>query len=70
MPQTAVTCREESITAPGSHSMDHTLAVWALGGSPEAVAEVYKSHDYTEPVHPSPEPITDTNFPEHLGDAK
>ncbi|KZV76470.1 hypothetical protein PENSPDRAFT_680138 [Peniophora sp. CONT] len=53
-----------------NHSMDHTLAVYALGGSPEAVAEVYKSHDYTEPVHPSPEPITDTNFFEHLGDAK
>ncbi|KZV76471.1 hypothetical protein PENSPDRAFT_731080 [Peniophora sp. CONT] len=53
-----------------NHSMDHTLAVWALGGSPEAVAEVYKSHDYTELVHPSPEAITDANFFEHLGDAK
>lgn len=53
-----------------SHAMDHTLAVWSLGGSPEAVAEVYKSHDYTELVHPSPEAITDANFFEHLGDVK
>ena len=53
-----------------SHSMDHTLAVWALGGSPEAVEEVYRSHDYTERVRPSPQPITDANFFAHLGDAK
>ncbi|VDC05665.1 unnamed protein product [Peniophora sp. CBMAI 1063] len=53
-----------------NHSMDHTLAVYALGGSPEAVAEVYKSHNYNEPILPSPEPITDANVLEHLGDAK
>lgn len=53
-----------------SHAMDHTLAVYALGGSPEAIAEVYGSHDYNDPIRPSPESITDANFFKHLGDAE
>lgn len=48
--------------------MDHILAVYALGGSPEAIEETYLSHDYNDAVHPSPNRITDANFFEHLGD--
>ncbi|VDB98220.1 unnamed protein product [Peniophora sp. CBMAI 1063] len=53
-----------------NHVMDHILAVYGLGGSPEAIEETYISHDYNEPVKPSPERITDANFFKHLGDDK
>ncbi|KZV67427.1 hypothetical protein PENSPDRAFT_754925 [Peniophora sp. CONT] len=53
-----------------NHAMDHILAVYGLGGSPEAIEETYISHDYNDPVKPSPERITDANFFEHLGDDK
>ena len=50
--------------------MDHILAVYGLGGSPEAIEETYLSHDYNVPVQASPERISDANFFEHLGDEK
>jgi len=38
-----------------------------VGSTPEALEEVYVTHDYNEPVKQSP-PITDDNFADHLGD--
>ncbi|KAI0028806.1 hypothetical protein K488DRAFT_89369 [Vararia minispora EC-137] len=52
-----------------NHVMDHLFAMWSIGASAEALEEVYVTHDYEDPVKPSPEPITDSNFVEHLGDA-
>jgi hypothetical protein len=53
-----------------SHVMDHMLSLYSMGGTAEAIEEVYVSHDYEDPVTHSPEPITDENFAQHLGDAK
>ena len=50
--------------------MDHILAVYSLGGSPQAIKETYISHDYNEAVRPSPNRITDDNFFEHVGDSE
>lgn len=50
--------------------MDHILAVYALGGSPEAIEETYISHNYNDAVKQSPNRITDDNFFEHLGDTE
>ena len=50
--------------------MDHILAVYSLGGSPQAIEETYISHDYNEAVRPSPNRITDDNFFEHVGDSE
>ncbi|KAI0028811.1 hypothetical protein K488DRAFT_57715 [Vararia minispora EC-137] len=51
-----------------NHVMDHLLAMWGVGATADALEEVYVTHDYEEPVQPSPEPITDSNFVAHLGD--
>ena len=45
-------------------------AALAGGSTAEGIEEVYTSHDYEDPVEPSPEPITDENFVEHLGDPR
>ena len=50
--------------------MDHILAVYGLGGAPEAIEETYISHDYNDTVQPSPNRITDANFFEHIGDSE
>lgn len=46
------------------------MAIYGLGASPDIIADAYKSHDYLKPAFDSPEPITDKNFVEHLGDAR
>jgi hypothetical protein len=46
------------------------LAIYALGASPQIIEDAYKTHDYLKPAFDSPEPITDKNFTEHLGNAK
>ena len=50
------------------------LAIYGLGASPEIIEEAYSRdlslHDYLKPVYDSPEPVTDKNFAEHLGDGR
>jgi len=46
------------------------LAIYGLGASPDIIADAYKRHDYLKPAFDSPEPITDKNFTEHLGDER
>jgi hypothetical protein len=50
--------------------MGHLLSAYAMGGTAECLEEVYISHNYQEPVKPSPEVITDSNFVKHLGDIR
>ncbi len=44
------------------------LAIYGLGASPDIIADAYKRLNYLLPAFDSPEPITDKNFTEHLGD--
>jgi hypothetical protein len=53
-----------------NHAAHHILAIYGLGASPDIIADAYKRHDYLKPAFDSPEPITDENFVEHLGDAR
>jgi hypothetical protein len=53
-----------------SHSTHHMLAIYALGASPEIIEDAYSRHDYLKPAFDSPEPITEKNFNEHLGDER
>ena len=55
-----------------SHASHHVLAVYALGASAELVRDIYyKTHvPILLPSLESPEPITEENFVEHLGDEK
>jgi hypothetical protein len=46
------------------------LAIYGLGASPQIIEDAYKTHDYLKPSFDSPEPITDKNFTEHLGNGK
>ena len=46
------------------------LAIYALGASPEIIEDAYSRHDYLKPAFDSPEPITEKNFNEHLGDER
>jgi hypothetical protein len=46
------------------------LAIYALGASPEIIEEAYSRHEYLKPAFDSPEPVTDNNFTEHLGDGR
>ena len=46
------------------------LAIYGLGASPEIIKDAYSRHNYLKPAFDSPEPITDKNFTEHLGDAR
>ena len=52
-----------------SHATHHMLAIYALGASPEMIEEAYSLQDHLKPAFGSPEPITDKNFIEHLGDS-
>ncbi|KAI0051279.1 hypothetical protein FA95DRAFT_310766 [Auriscalpium vulgare] len=52
-----------------NHATHHLFAVYALGAPPELLEEVYETHSYQKPVVVSPEPITDNNFTQHLGDS-
>ena len=58
------------ITSKLSHATHHMLAIYGLGASPQIIEDAYKTHDYLKPSFDSPEPITDKNFTEHLGDGK
>ncbi|KAH8985107.1 hypothetical protein EDB92DRAFT_1884288 [Lactarius akahatsu] len=54
-----------------SHASHHVLAVYALGASPELIRDVYKTHlPVLQPTLVSPDPITQENFIEHLGDER
>ncbi|KAI0300670.1 hypothetical protein B0F90DRAFT_1566309, partial [Multifurca ochricompacta] len=53
-----------------NHVTHHVFAIYALGASPEIIKDAYGTHDYLKPAFKSPEPITDKNFVEHLGDAQ
>ena len=53
-----------------SHVTHHVLAIYGLGASPEIIEDAYGTHDYLKPVVESPDPITESNFAEHLGDAR
>ncbi len=53
-----------------SHVTHHVLAIYGLGASPEIIEDAYGTHDYLKPVFESPDPITEKNFAEHLGDAR
>ena len=53
-----------------SHVMDHLFALYGLGGSGEALDEVYAAHDYQKPAFGSHEAVTNDNFLVHLGDDK
>jgi hypothetical protein len=53
-----------------SHATHHVLAIYGLGASSEIIEEAYSRHDFLKPAFDSPEPITDKNFAEHLGDGR
>ncbi|KAH9051498.1 hypothetical protein EDB87DRAFT_821189 [Lactarius vividus] len=53
-----------------NHVTHHVLAIYGLGASPEIIEDAYGTHDYLKPAFESPEPITENNFAEHLGDAR
>ena len=63
------TCNKTPTKSP-SHVTHHVLAIYGLGASPEIIEDAYGTHDYLKPVFESPDPITENNFAEHLGDAK
>jgi hypothetical protein len=53
-----------------SHVTHHVLAIYGLGASPEIIEDAYGTHDYLKPAFESPNPITENNFAEHLGDER
>ncbi|KAH9170231.1 hypothetical protein EDB89DRAFT_2072217 [Lactarius sanguifluus] len=53
-----------------NHVTHHVLAIYGLGASPEIIENAYGTHDYLKPAFESPDPITEKNFAEHLGDAR
>lgn len=61
---------QQNTTKSPSHATHHVLAIYGLGASPEIIEDAYGTHDYLKPVFESPDPITENNFAEHLGDAK
>jgi hypothetical protein len=63
-------CGKKNIAESPSHVTHHVLAIYGLGASPEIIENAYQTHDYLKPVFESPDPITDKNFAEHLGDAR
>ena len=47
------------------------LAIYALGANEKLLHEGFKrDEDYQRPIGKSPEPISDNNFADHLGDGK
>ncbi|KAH9992169.1 hypothetical protein BJV77DRAFT_456359 [Russula vinacea] len=53
-----------------NHATHHVLAIYGLGASSEIIEEAYSRHDFLKPAFDSPEPVTDKNFAEHLGDGR
>ncbi|KAI0300671.1 hypothetical protein B0F90DRAFT_397628 [Multifurca ochricompacta] len=53
-----------------NYSTHHVLAIYALGASPEIMTEAYGTHERLKPMVESPEPITDKNYLDHLGDQR
>jgi hypothetical protein len=53
-----------------NHATHHVLAIYGLGASPEIIENVYRRHNYLKPAFDSPEPVTDKNFTDHLGDSR
>ncbi|KAI0262048.1 hypothetical protein BC834DRAFT_892786 [Gloeopeniophorella convolvens] len=53
-----------------NHSTHHLISIWALGASPEIMADAYNAHTWLRPAVESPEAITDKNFSDHLSDGK
>ncbi|KAH9170229.1 hypothetical protein EDB89DRAFT_2072216 [Lactarius sanguifluus] len=53
-----------------NHVTHHVLAIYGLGASPEIIENAYGTHDYLKPAFESPDPITEENFAEHLGNAR
>ncbi|KAF9235891.1 hypothetical protein BU15DRAFT_64442 [Melanogaster broomeanus] len=52
-----------------SHVAHHALAIYALGGSASLIKDYYEQDGKNQrPAFKSPEPITEENFLEHLGD--
>ena len=54
-----------------SHATHHVFAIYTLGASPEIIEDAYRTaHDYLLPAIVPPDPITENNFAEHLGDER
>ena len=54
-----------------SHVAHHMLAIYALGANRTLLREGYDNdEDDQRPIGKSPEPISDANFADHLGDGK
>ena len=51
-----------------SHASHHLIAIYALGASGPLIDAAYQTHvKYMRPAFDSPEPVSVTNFWEHLG---
>jgi hypothetical protein len=51
--------------------MHHAIAIWSLGVDGAVIKAGYELHSKEQrPTYESPEPITESNFDEHLGDEK
>ncbi|KAG7085650.1 hypothetical protein E1B28_003196 [Marasmius oreades] len=54
-----------------NHIAHRVLAVWALGADKEVIQTSYeRDSEYQRPAFESPEPITNENFNDHLGDER
>lgn len=52
-----------------SHAAHRAIAAWALGADPGSIRSGYKKDcGYEKAAFKSPQPITNSNFEEHLGD--
>ncbi|THU98567.1 hypothetical protein K435DRAFT_777443 [Dendrothele bispora CBS 962.96] len=52
-----------------NHVPHHVLAIWALGGDQNVINAAYgRDQKHQRKAYDSPEPITSTNFNDHLGD--
>ncbi|KAG7087842.1 hypothetical protein E1B28_013780 [Marasmius oreades] len=52
-----------------NHISHHVLAVWAMGAHKDIISMGYKKNEHMmKPRRSSPEPITQENFNDHLGD--
>lgn len=51
-----------------SHLTHHLYAIYDLGAPPSLIDAVNKTHQYQIPAFKGPEPITEDNFVDHLGD--
>ncbi|KXN91320.1 Oxidoreductase AflY [Leucoagaricus sp. SymC.cos] len=54
-----------------NHSAHRSIAIWSLGADPAVITAAYELDCKEQrPAFESPEPITNSNFEEHLGDAR